>query len=46
MSGLASVGQSRELLTNLTLREIRSRYKRTILGNASPGRSSTRSPRC
>jgi lipopolysaccharide transport system permease protein len=31
---LAELARSRELLANLTLRDVRSRYKRTVLGNA------------
>jgi len=31
---LADLGSSRDLLTNLTLREIRGKYKRTVLGQA------------
>lgn len=34
MSSLGELRRSRELLVNLTLRDIRSRYKRTVLGNA------------
>lgn len=34
MSALADLGSSRDLLTNLTLREIRGKYKRTVLGQA------------
>lgn len=34
MSALADLGSSRDLLTNLTLREIRGKYKRTALGHA------------
>ena len=33
MSTLAELARSRELLGNLTLRDVRSRYKRTVLGN-------------
>jgi ABC-2 type transport system permease protein len=33
VSTLAELARSRELLTNLTLRDVRSRYKRTALGN-------------
>ena len=33
MSTLAELARSRELLANLTLRDVRSRYKRTVLGN-------------
>lgn len=32
MTGLAELTQSRELVTNLTLREVRGKYKRTLLG--------------
>ena len=34
MSALSRSAQQRELLLNLTLRDVRSRYKRTVLGNA------------
>ena len=34
VSALAELGSSRDLLVNLTLREIRSKYKRTVLGQA------------
>jgi ABC-type polysaccharide/polyol phosphate export permease len=34
MSSLAELKRSRELLINLTLRDVRSRYKRTVFGNA------------
>lgn len=34
MSTLIELARSRELLANLTLRDVRSRYKRTLLGNA------------
>jgi ABC-type polysaccharide/polyol phosphate export permease len=34
MSALAELGSSRDLLVNLTLREIRGKYKRTVLGQA------------
>jgi ABC-2 type transport system permease protein len=34
MSGLGELKRTRELLINLTLRDVRSRYKRTLLGNA------------
>ena len=34
MSALAELRSSRELLVNLTLREIRGKYKRTVLGQA------------
>lgn len=34
MSTLSELLQARELLANLTLRDVRSRYKRTVLGNA------------
>jgi ABC-2 type transport system permease protein len=34
VSTLAELARSRELLANLTLRDVRSRYKRTVLGNA------------
>ncbi|MGZ4608971.1 MAG: ABC transporter permease [Actinomycetes bacterium] len=34
MSTLVELARSRELLANLTLRDVRSRYKRTIFGNA------------
>jgi ABC-2 type transport system permease protein len=34
VSTLVELARSRELLTNLTLRDVRSRYKRTLLGNA------------
>jgi ABC-2 type transport system permease protein len=34
VSGLGELKRSRELLINLTLRDVRSRYKRTLLGNA------------
>lgn len=34
MSALAELGSSRDLLVNLTLREIRGKYKRTALGQA------------
>jgi ABC-2 type transport system permease protein len=34
MSNVAELRRSRELLVNLTLRDVRSRYKRTVLGNA------------
>jgi lipopolysaccharide transport system permease protein len=33
VSTLAELARSRELLGNLTLRDVRSRYKRTVLGN-------------
>jgi ABC-2 type transport system permease protein len=33
VSTLAELARSRELLANLTLRDVRSRYKRTVLGN-------------
>lgn len=33
MSTLVELARSRELLANLTLRDVRSRYKRTVLGN-------------
>lgn len=33
MSTLTELARSRELLANLTLRDVRSRYKRTLLGN-------------
>ena len=32
MTALAELGSSRDLLVNLTLREVRSKYKRTVLG--------------
>lgn len=34
VSTLSELLQARELLANLTLRDVRSRYKRTVLGNA------------
>jgi ABC-type polysaccharide/polyol phosphate export permease len=34
VSSVEEVWRSRELLVNLTLRDVRSRYKRTLLGNA------------
>jgi len=34
MSALAELGSSRDLMVNLTLREIRGKYKRTVLGQA------------
>jgi ABC-2 type transport system permease protein len=34
MSSIDELKRSRELLLNLTLRDVRSRYKRTVLGNA------------
>jgi ABC-type polysaccharide/polyol phosphate export permease len=34
MSALADLGSSRDLMVNLTLREIRGKYKRTVLGQA------------
>ncbi len=33
MSSLGELRKSRELLVNLTMRDVRSRYKRTVLGN-------------
>ena len=32
MSSVAEIVESRELIVNLTLRELRGRYKRTVLG--------------
>jgi len=32
VTALAELGSSRDLLVNLTLREVRSKYKRTVLG--------------